>query len=51
MEEESDRCTFPGFEDGGRGHEPLETRKGKETDSPLSLQKGLQPCQTLILAL
>ena len=22
MEEESERCNFPGFEAGGRGHEP-----------------------------
>lgn len=30
------RCYTAGLESGGRGHSPaLETRKGKDTDSPL----------------
>lgn len=44
-----------GFEDGGRGHsqgmwEVSRSWKRQETDSSLSLRKGMHPANTLILA-
>ena len=31
------------FEDGGRGHNPLEAEKSTETDSPLGASERSQP--------
>ena len=49
------RRTHPntaGLEDGGRGHkprdaEPVEAKKGKETDSPFKPLEGIQSCPHL----
>lgn len=45
-----------GVEDGEKApqaeerRKPPEAGKGKEADSPWGLQKGMQPCDTLLLA-
>lgn len=50
---EMQTCFFSGFEDGGRGHKPKmhmasKAGKVKETDSPLELPKGMQPCGLIL---
>lgn len=56
MKEGSERCSVPGFEDGGREEQakkyrwPLKASKGTETESPLVSPGRSAALLTMILA-
>lgn len=45
MEAGSERCYIAGFEDGGRGPQPLKARKDKETDLDFVPGRPVSDCR------